>query len=184
MDNQINQNCVEIINSKLYPCPDCASLISKRAEVCPKCGAPLAPAVSNTPASKPFLEDISKEQTVDIYRPSSMNYFWLILLGIILIPAILGIIILLWIIIEITCTRYELTTHRIIVRRGLISKTQNEIWIKDMRGVNLFQGLWQRIIGVGDIAVGTAATAGAEISIAGVAKPAEIVDKINSLRHS
>ena len=30
MDKQINQSCVEIINSKLYPCPDCASLISKR----------------------------------------------------------------------------------------------------------------------------------------------------------
>ena len=31
--------CMEIINSNLFPCPDCFALISKRAEVCPKCGS-------------------------------------------------------------------------------------------------------------------------------------------------
>ena len=92
--------------------------------------------------------------------------------------------ILLFILIEIKCTSYKLTTHRIIVRRGWVAKMQNEIWIKDMRAVNLEQGVWQRIIGVGNIAIGTAASAGTEISIVGIAEPAEVVEKINSLRNS
>lgn len=53
-----------------------------------------------------------------------------------------------------------------------------------MRAVNLHQGMWQRVIGAGNIAIGTAATAGTEISIVGIADPQMIVDKINFLRHS
>lgn len=40
----------------------------------------------------------------------------------------------------------------------------------------------QRIIGVGDIAIGTAASAGTEISIVGIANPSEVIAEINSLR--
>ena len=113
-----------------------------------------------------------------------MNYLWSIILGIILLPVVVGIIILLYILIEIKGTSYELTSHRIIIRRGWIAKMQNEIWIKDMRAVNLVQSIWQRIIGVGDIAIGTAASAGTEINIVGIANPTEVVSQINNLRHS
>lgn len=182
----ICENNIDVINENLEPCPDCYSLISKRALTCPKCGAPLrqqtyAPSeASSTNASR---TDISSEVSIAVYHPSALNYFWGIILGLITIPVFLiGVFILIYIIIEISCTSYELTTHRIIVRRGWIAKLQNEIWIKDMRGVNLVQGIWQRIIGVGNIAIGTAASAGTEISIVGVAKPTEIISQINSLR--
>ena len=55
--------------------------------------------------------------------------------------------------------------------------------ILTMRGVNLVQSVWQRIIGVGTIAIGTAATAGAEINMTGIARPQQVVDRINALRH-
>ena len=51
-----------------------------------------------------------------------------------------------------------------------------------MRAVNLVQGIWQRIIGVGNIAIGTAASAGTEINIEGIKNPSEVIAKINSLR--
>ena len=172
-------NNIECANEKLCPCEDCGSLISKRAKVCPKCGAP-----REASAPENNRGDISLEQKIATYRPSVLNYLWMIVLGVITVPMIVGVFILLWVVIEITCTRYELTSHRVIVRRGLISKMQNEIWIKDMRAVNLIQGIWQRIIGVGDVAIGTAATAQSEISITGVANPSEIVTQINSLRQS
>lgn len=111
-----------------------------------------------------------------------MNYFWGIISGMITIPVLIGIFILLYIVIDRKCTSYELTTHRIIVRRGWIAKLQNEIWIKDMRGVNLVQSIWQRILGIGNVAIGTAASAGTEISIVGVANPSEVIAQINSLR--
>ncbi len=178
------QNVFAAVNSRLFPCPDCCSLISKRAVVCPKCGAPLSNGAKNANSEENNWNDLSAEQKIKTYHPSPMNYLWSIILGIILLPVVAGIIILLFILIEIKCTSYELTSHRIIIRRGWISKVQNEIWIKDMRAVNLVQSIWQRIIGVGDIAIGTAASAGTEINIIGIANPAEVVSQINNLRHS
>lgn len=167
----------EIKNANLFPCPDCYALISKRAAVCPKCGAPLHSVVHTEQKN-----DISSERSLEIYHPSVLNYFWWILLGIFTIPFIVGIFILLYVLIEIKFTFYELTTHRVIVRRGWIAKNQDEIWIKDMRGANYKQSIWQRICGIGNVMIGTAASAGAEIIIIGVSRPAEMIKKINSLR--
>ncbi len=112
-----------------------------------------------------------------------MNYLWAIILGIVTCLIIIGIFILLYVWIEMHYTTYRITTLRIIVRRGWIGKLQNEIWIKDMRAVNLVQGIWQRFLGVGNILIGSAATAGTEISMIGISNPQKVVDTINSLRH-
>lgn len=175
-----------VANNNLAPCPDCFSLISKRAVTCPKCGAPLKEQekISSTYSRENLHQNgISQEQEIEVFHPSPMNYLWTIIWGIITIPVFLiGVLILLWVIIEIKCTSYTLTSHRIIVHKGWIAKSQNEIWIKDIRGVNLVQSIWQRIIGIGNIAIGTAATAEAEISIIGVASPDDVIAEINSLR--
>ena len=119
-----------------------------------------------------------------MYHPSAVNYLGEFVLGIITLPLGIGVIILIAVMILIKCTSYELTTRRIIVRKGLISKHQDEIWIKDMRAVNLQQSFGQRIFGIGDIEIGTAASAGTEIRMAGIADPSKVVQKINSLRKS
>ena len=192
VDNQISgqqincpncQKAFAAVNSRLFPCPDCCSLISKRAAVCPKCGAPLSTGVKNANFEENNWNDLSAERKIEIYHPSPMNYLWSIILGIFLLPVVVGFVILIIILIEIKCTSYKLTTHRIIVRRGWVAKMQNEIWIKDMRGATLYQNAWQRIIGLGDISIGTAATAEAEIRMVGIPRPQAVVNKINSLRH-
>ena len=173
-------NMFEAANIRLFPCPDCGESISRRASVCPKCGAPLS---GNASGGAPSGE-LEEEKRLEVYHPSAMNYLWLIILGVLLLPVLVGLFILLVILIEIKCTSYELTTRRIIIRKGLISKNQNEIWIKDMRAVNFVQSVWQRIIGVGDIAIGTAASAGTEINIMRIADPAKVVSRINGLRRT
>ena len=173
----------EVKNPNLMPCPDCFGMISKRAVTCPHCGAPIngyPSGIANNTSSK---TSTSEEKEILVCHPSAMTYLWDIILGIVTIPVVIGIIILLYIWIEIHYTSYRITNLRIIVRRGLIAKFQNEIWIKDMRGANLVQGIWQRFIGVGNISVGTAATAGTEICMAGIRNPQKIVDIINSLRN-
>lgn len=175
-------NVFEVVNRNLFPCPDCFAPISRRAAVCPKCGAPLAPGASNANTAGSIPYDLSTERKIKTYHPSAMNYFWGILFGIVTLPVLIGLFVLFAIIIEMNCTSYELTTHRIIVRKGWIAKMQNEIWIKDMRAVNLIQGIWQRMVGIGNIAIGTAASAGTEIHIVGIANPEEVVSQINNLR--
>ena len=90
---------------------------------------------------------------------------------------------LLWVWIETHLTSFRITNLRVIVKRGLISKSQREIWIKDMRGANLVQNVWQRILNIGDVSIGTAATAETEICLVGISSPQKVVDQINALRH-
>ena len=116
-------------------------------------------------------------------HPAALNYLADIIVGIILIPVFLiGVFILVSVWIKICRTSYTITNRRIIITSGWLSKEQHEIWIKDMRGANLSQSIWQRILGTGNISIGTAATAGAEICMNGIANPQEVVDTINSLR--
>lgn len=182
------RNEFEVTNPNLIPCPDCFTQISKRAQSCPRCGAVLSSAIQSPDKRSSTVEqndDISNESEIMVCHPSTMNYLWEIILGVITIPVFLiGLLILLYVWIEINYTSYTITTMRIIVKRGWIAKLQNEVWIKDMRAVNLIQGMWQRIIGVGNVSIGTAATAGTEICIVGIVNPQTVVDRINSLRHS
>lgn len=178
-------NEITVNNPKLAPCPDCLTLISKRARTCPHCGAPLIEPEKNeirSTANFAIHEDLSEEKEIMVCHPSVMNYLVGILLGLLTCVILIGFLILLYVWINIHYTSYRITTQRIIVRQGWIAKYQNEIWIKDMRGANLVQGIWQRIIGVGDISIGTAATAGAEICMKGIANPQKVVDQINKLR--
>lgn len=77
---------------------------------------------------------------------------------------------------------YIITNKRVIVIRGLFSVRQDEVWIADMRGLSLHVSLWQKIIGTGDVMLGTAATAGAEIVIRGISNPQQVIDLINKKR--
>ena len=173
----------EVKNPNLMPCPDCFCMISKRAVMGPRCGAPVNGYPFDTANKTSSAPNTSEEKEILVCHPSAMNYLWGIIFGILTLPVVIGIFILLFVWIEIHYTSYRITNLRIIVRRGLIAKFQNEIWIKDMRGANLVQGIWQRLIGVGNISVGTAATAGTEICMAGIRNPQKVVDTINSLRN-
>ena len=163
-----------IQNPNLVPCPDCFAPVSRRAALCPHCGAPLG--------ASGAAGAIAEEETILLCHPSMKNYIWWTILGILTIPLLVGIIILSVIWFQLHFTVYQITNLRIVVTQGWIARTRHEIWIKDMREANLSQTFWQRILGIGDISIGTAATAGTEICMEGVASPQRIVDSINSLR--
>lgn len=162
----------KVENPNLTPCPDCFELISKRAKMCPHCGCVLN------------CLETTKEKLITICNPSLKYFFWNIVLGIITIPLVFGIFYLFWIWAKNKFTSYEITNLRIIVRTGFIAKKQNEIWIKDMRGVNLVQSFWERVFRIGNILIGTAATESTEICLLGIANPQQIVDQINRLRNA
>ena len=176
----------EIENPNLVPCPDCFEPVSKRAAVCPHCGAPLTASETKTAKKNNGsgdFESIKNEKVIIHCHPSLRNYLGTIALGILTFLVLFGIYLLLKVWFDTLLTRYRITNLRIVVTKGWISKTQNEIWIKDMRGANLVQNAWQRIIGVGDISIGTAATAEAEIRLVGIRRPQAVVNQINALRH-
>ena len=169
-------------NPNLSPCPDCFELISKRAATCPHCGAPLNVSAETRPTKEAVSGDGNREREIAVLHPSALAYLGSIILGIVTIPLLIGIFILLFVIIKIKFTSYILTDRRIIGKRGFIAQKRDEVWICDIRGINMKQRVWQRIIGTGNICIGTAATGGEEITMKDVRNPEKIMQNINSLR--
>ena len=130
-----------------------------------------------------FVSPMQGETPVLIAHPSAMNYIWFIVFGVLLIPLFLiGVVMILYAYINIKTTCYVVTNRRVVVKTGLLSIRQSEIRVVDIRGVNLQRGLWQRMIGTGNITIGTAATGGAEIVMIGIGNPNHVVEAINAQR--
>lgn len=75
--------------------------------------------------------------------------------------------------VEILTTTYLLSNQRLAVRTGLFRRQEVEVGVRDIRAVWLNQNLWERILNYGDVVVGTAATAGTEVTIVDVDAPAK-----------
>ena len=79
----------------------------------------------------------------------------------------------------IVTTHYRLTTQRLFVKSGLLTREEVEIQIGDISAAWLKQNLWEQIFRYGDVMLGTSATAGAEIAIEDIDNPREILDYIH-----
>ena len=93
---------------------------------------------------------------------------------------LIGFFIFLSMIIEKWTTERALTSRRLIVKVGLISRTTEEISCNRIEEVNLEQSILQRILGCGNIKV-TGVGSG-EIIIKNIDNPLEVQRKINELR--
>ena len=170
---------IEAVNPNLTPCPDCFEWISRRAASCPHCGVVLNKTAET--AVHTFVKEVAEEVMLT-GRPSLWGYSGMIVLGVITIPILMGIFILLAVWLEMHFTTFEITNRRVVVSRGIFNRYRSEIYISDMRDANFSQTFWQRLVHIGDISIGTAATAGTEIVLGKVAAPEKIIELLNSLR--
>lgn len=70
------------------------------------------------------------------------------------------------------------TTERTIYRRGIISKMSSEVQHDDVRNIQMDQNIFQRMIGVGDIAISSAGQSDMEIEVKGFNRPDDVVELI------
>lgn len=72
---------------------------------------------------------------------------------------------------------YTLTTQRIRVRRGILSRSEQSAAIQRVQNVGIHQRLLDRMLGIGTVSFETAATESdtATFRFAGVAKPRELM---------
>ena len=71
----------------------------------------------------------------------------------------------------------------LLVEKGLLSKDIKEIFLTDIRTVDLKQSLLQRIFGIGDILIATSGTDSYEDMARGLPKARDIQDLISNQRH-
>lgn len=80
------------------------------------------------------------------------------------------------------CTKIIITTKATILRRGILSKYTTEVRHKDVREVQISQRFFERLVGVGGLAIGSAGTSGMEIVVAGIRDPQKLKTLIDQQR--
>ncbi len=84
---------------------------------------------------------------------------------------------LLWWAATVLTTRFELTTQRLIVAKGILNRSLDEIELYRVRDVRLTKGILQRLVGLGTVQVGSSDGTGTLVmhSIKGSARVREAV---------
>lgn len=77
-------------------------------------------------------------------------------------------------------TLYTITTRRLHIKHGLISRDVQETKIERVQDVNYTQSLYQRVMQIGDVDFDTAAhDPDGDFIFAGVAQPEQVVDRVH-----
>lgn len=108
-------------------------------------------------------------------RPSWWNFFWHIVFCWLIIP----IIVVLW---KRASLVLRVTEDKVLLEKGVLSKNNKDIFISDIRTIDVKQTLLQRMFGIGDVMIATAGTSGYEDVAFGVPDPKGIKDLISGQR--
>jgi len=151
----------------LINCPECGNQVSTAAATCPSCGFPVATqAAEAQPAHDALLAEV---------RPSWWRFFWHLFFFWLIVPPIIA-----W------GRRASIVLRvypgRVTLERGLLSKSYREFMARDIRSIEIDQGLLARMVGIGDLTISTAATVDADEEIAGIPNPKAIRDLILAQR--
>ena len=76
-------------------------------------------------------------------------------------------------------TRYVITTERLHIRRGILSKATQETRIQRVQNVNTNQSLFERLMQVGTVDFDTAGTDDSEFRFVGVSDPRDVVRAVD-----
>ena len=115
------------------------------------------------------MSEVLYQQHPAMFRNSPIGF----VIAICLTPFGIGIIILMWWYLSCRSTLFTITTDRVEVERGLLSKNRTDLAIRSIRTTNVAQSFGQRLFGVGDIQIYTAGDA-PEMTLSGLKEPLEI----------
>ncbi|HUO04185.1 MAG TPA: PH domain-containing protein [Candidatus Binataceae bacterium] len=172
-------------------CPQCGNDTQQGAAFCSRCGARMF-------APKP---DAVREYAIAVFRPSLWHYFNSFLLGaasIVIGAGILnrnydqwrfgflaigfGILMIFAAMILARQVRWNLTSDRLIERRGFLATRKREMELADIRSVEVSRRVAQRLLGVGDVTIASAASADYAIHLTDVTDPDNAAETIRKAR--
>jgi uncharacterized membrane protein YdbT with pleckstrin-like domain len=165
----------------LITCPECGNQVSPEAKACPSCGYPVAvPQHGDPPAPQPETQAkavaaVGAQSALLEVRPSWWTFGWYLLFFWLLAPLLIALY-----------RRYSFVmriyTDRVSVEEGFFAKESSEFFIKDIRSIDVRQGVWGRLVGIGDVTISTAATIDAAEEARGVPGPNRIKDLLIAQR--
>jgi uncharacterized membrane protein YdbT with pleckstrin-like domain len=107
-------------------------------------------------------------------RCSPFQFVLVIVLCLVLIG--LPLLLIWWL--RCVSTTLTVTTYRTILRKGILSKSTNEVRHCDVRNIQVKQSILQRIFGTGSIGISSAGQAEVEIYAEGIASPQQVASLI------
>lgn len=156
----------------LINCPECGKQVSTAAQSCPSCGYPIAASpASQPPPAPPANANVLLAEA----RPSWWQFFWHFVFFWLIVPPIIAW----W---QRASVVLRVYVGRITIERGIFSKSYREFLAKDIRAMDIDQGLLARLVDIGDLTISTAATVDAAERIQGIPQPKQIREMIISQR--
>src|ERR1700733_10660246 len=76
-----------------------------------------------------------------------------LILGIVLIPLVIGIFITIYEAIRLRAIELAVTTQRVVFKRGVIARETEEVRLTAIETIDLHQTTWGRLLGFGDVRV-------------------------------
>jgi uncharacterized membrane protein YdbT with pleckstrin-like domain len=101
--------------------------------------------------------------------------FWL---GLVVGAALLGLLLVVGFVRRMSTT-YMVSTQRLYIRRGLVSKHMQQTRIDRVQNVNTEQSLRDRLLRVGTVDFDTAGTDDSEFRFVGIANPSAVVSAVD-----
>jgi len=81
-------------------------------------------------------------------------------------------------------TSYTITNRRLHIKKGIVSRTIQETRLERVQNVNTSQGVFQRLLQIGDVDFDTAAGDDYNFTFSGVAEPQDVVEKVDEATRS
>ena len=80
-------------------------------------------------------------------------------------------------------TVYTITDRRLNIKRGIVARKVQETRLQRVQNVNYNQGVYERIMQIGDVDFDTAGTDDSNFVFAGVAEPEQVVEQVDRATH-
>jgi membrane protein YdbS with pleckstrin-like domain len=79
-------------------------------------------------------------------------------------------------------TNWSLTSDRLIERLGLLTSHRREMELADVRSIEIARSLFQRLAGIGDVTIASAASADFMIKLQAVPDPDRVAEMLRQAR--
>jgi uncharacterized membrane protein YdbT with pleckstrin-like domain len=103
---------------------------------------------------------------------SGAGTVFLIVFAIVVVTVLVGFV-------KRVATTYTITSRRLNIKRGIVSREIQETRLERVQNVNYRQSVYQRIVQIGDVDFDTAASDDYNFVFAGVANPDEVVHRVD-----
>jgi len=113
-----------------------------------------------------------------MFRNDPLKFLLFVALSVVVV----GLALLIHWFLQTRMTTLTITERRTYLRRGILSKSLNCIQNEDVRNIQLQQSIFQRLMGVGDVAISTSGQSTVEIEVRGIPDPERVRDLINRSR--